>query len=203
MTEKALRQEIRNAEKELRRLEQQHGNLERLAKSTAERLNKTGDAGDPNAIMEARIRRDAARDMLTENDREQENVKNRIAALAADAERAHLHEHAARTFDDLEAAKGEWRKTAAAAARAFHAAMEDLEAKHARVRDCYAAANAAAVAATGHDGPGVNAIVSWAGLPGVSPVGMLETENMSMQPPMFKTQLAAMTNALHAPRVPA
>lgn len=198
MTERSIRQDISKAEKELARLEKQQPKLERLLAGADERLSGVKDAEDVSRLLKARMERDTARQMVEENQREQEATRERITQLMADAEKAMLAEEADRTIEALQAAKNEWRNTAEKAARTFQSIMDELEAKSDNISERYKQASAAAVAARGTD-EGVTAATNWGGLPGVNALGSIESSSkrMSVPPPMFKLQWEAAGNALN------
>ena len=185
MTTRSIRQEIRHAEKELQQLKKQHGKLKALADKTAEALNRINRDGEPTAIMEARIKYDAARGMLTDNEAEQQKQQEHLEALTAQAEQAALQEKAAAALEDLEAAKEAWRKAASSAAQSFKRIMLELEGKQAGISQAYGQAQAAAVAA-GLDAQSISYSTNWATVPGVEPNGAVQTEHSTMAMPRQK-----------------
>lgn len=190
MTEREARQQINANEKSLARLEKQHGKLERLVASTSDRLAKTGDDADAETLLRARMERDTARQMLEENQAEQQTTRERIEALRAQAEQAMLVEEYEAAVSELQAARGEWRKSAEQAVRTLKKVMEEEEKRRHRVGEWFQRVEASAVAA----GVEIPAEVkfkrlNWSEVPGATALGAIETERMTMHPPRFKNEI--------------
>lgn len=192
MTEKQIRTEIAQAEKQLQRLERQRPQLERLAQQASARYDQLDATGTDDAqLLDARVRRDAARAMLAENEQAQEAERQRIADLTAQAEQARLTEEHTRAVADLEAAKAEWRRAAEGHIRTLKTVLQEQERLRRRIAEACQRAEAAAVAADLPLDPGaVNALVNWSTIPGVSPLGVIEAGDMVLQPPLFKAEAA-------------